>query len=312
MATDALSLNRAVVFGSAVVYWAGVWVQARRIRRRIGRSTNSRPRGPKERLLWAGWFFVVAAWLALPFLCAGRPGAAAGDGDSPGSLFIRWLRALGITMVVAGYAGTLWCYVAMGNAWRMGVNRAEKTDARDARSLRFVRHPIYLFQVIMVAAIPLLLPSVLAFAILAIHVLCVLTKAADEESHLRTLLGRTYEAYCARTGRWLPRLRHRPSTGTAVAGGGARLLETSRASTQMSIQNQSENQATSEPLSGKDRAGHGRNAGHWPGRRLEAGQRRQRRGHRLSQQPRGGGGGLRGHPAVGPAGARHASRCQRT
>jgi protein-S-isoprenylcysteine O-methyltransferase Ste14 len=112
-------------------------------------------------------------------------------------------------MLVAGYAGTLWCYVAMGNAWRMGVNRTEKTELVTRGPYGFVRHPIYLFQVIMVAAIPLLLPSVLALAILPIHVLCVLTKAADEESHLRTILGQPYEAYCARTGGWWPRLRRR-------------------------------------------------------------------------------------------------------
>ena len=208
MATDASSLNRAVVFASALVYWAGVWVQARRIRRRIGRSTNSRPRSPKEKLLWAGWYFVVASWLALPFLCADGQGRLPGTAILPVPLQ-PLLCALGVTMVVAGYAGTIWCYVAMGNAWRMGVNRAEKTDLVTRGPYGFVRHPIYLFQVIMVTAIPLLLPSVLAFAVLAIHVLCVRTKAADEESHLRTLLGRPYEAYCARTGRWLPRLRHR-------------------------------------------------------------------------------------------------------
>jgi protein-S-isoprenylcysteine O-methyltransferase Ste14 len=215
MATDVSSLNRAVVFGSALVYWAGVWFQARRIRRRIGRSTNSRPRGPKEKLLWGGWVFVVAAWLALPVLCAD------GQGRLPGTAILpvvvhSLLRALGITMVVAGYAGTLWCYVAMGNAWRMGVNRTEKTELVTRGPYGFVRHPIYLFQVIMVAAIPLLLPSVLALAIFAIHVLCVLTKAADEESHLRTLLGQPYEAYCVRTGRWWPRLRHRQTPEPAL------------------------------------------------------------------------------------------------
>ena len=206
MATDALSLNRAVVFGAAAVYWAGVWVQARRIRRRTGRSTNSRPRGSKEQLLWAGWLFVVTAWLALPFL------SAVGQGWMPGAdilpaLVHPWLRALGMALVAAGYAGTLWCYVAMGNAWRMGVNRTEKTTLVTRGPYGFVRHPIYLFQVMMVAAIPLLLPSVLAFAALAIHLLCVRTKAADEESHLRTLLGQPYADYCARTGRWLPPMR---------------------------------------------------------------------------------------------------------
>jgi protein-S-isoprenylcysteine O-methyltransferase Ste14 len=209
MATDGLVLNRAVVFGSAVIYWAGVWIQARRVRRRTGRSANSRPRGLKERLLWVGWMFVVVSWLALPFLSAGGRGL-------PGTVVMPSLvhpvsRALGVIMMAAGYAGTIWCYVAMGNAWRMGVNRTEKTDLVTRGLYRFVRHPIYLCQVVMVAAIVVLLPSVLSLIILIIHLLCVSIKAADEEAHLRALLGRSYEDYSAHTGRWLPPLMRRES-----------------------------------------------------------------------------------------------------
>ena len=203
MPTEALALNRAVVFGSAVVYWGGVWIQARRIRRRTGRSTNSRPRGTKERLLWAGWFFIVASWLALPFL-SGRATAL------PGAAIISALvhppfRTLGILMMVGGYAGTLWCYAAMGTAWRMGIKREEKPTLVMAGPYRVVRHPIYLFQAIMVAAIVLLLPSLLALAVLVVHLVCVSIKAADEEAFLRGLMGPTYEDYCTRAGRWFPR-----------------------------------------------------------------------------------------------------------
>jgi protein-S-isoprenylcysteine O-methyltransferase Ste14 len=144
----------------------------------------------------------VVAWLALPFLSAGSAGLL-------GTVIIPSLvhpvgRALGLIMMAAGYAGTLWCYVAMGNAWRMGA-------------YRLVRHPIYLCQVVMVAAIVVLLPSVLSRIILIIHLLCVSIKAADEESHLRALLGRSYEAYCAHTGRWLPPLLRRESPAAQLS-----------------------------------------------------------------------------------------------
>jgi protein-S-isoprenylcysteine O-methyltransferase Ste14 len=202
MATEPLTLNRVLVFGSAVVYWAGVWVQARRVRHRIGRSPNVRPQGLKERLLWAGWSFVVVSWLGLPLLSAWAPG-------------LRWWvnipslvhpsgLVLGAVLMVAGYAGTLWCYAAMGDAWRMGVNRAEKTELVACGPYRFVRHPIYLCQALMVAAVALLLPSVLAGLLLLIHLLCVRTKATDEEAHLRGLLGQSYATYCGHTGRWFP------------------------------------------------------------------------------------------------------------
>lgn len=204
MATEGLVLNRAVVLGFGVVYWLGVLVQARRVRKWIGRSPNVRPRGLKERVLWGGWFVVVGGWLALPL----ATGQSAGEWWT--AIVICLVHpvglALGTIMMVAGYGGTLWCYAAMGEAWRMGVNRAEKTELVTRGPYRFVRHPIYLCQTIMVAAIAVLLPSVLALAILGIHLGCVVIKAADEESYLLSLQGASYAEYCARTGRWFPRV----------------------------------------------------------------------------------------------------------
>ncbi len=108
MAIELLTLNRAVVLSSAVVYWAGVWLQVRRVRKRIGRSPNVRPRGVKEKLLWAGWAFVVASWFTLPFLSG--PVSALPSCIHPVGSFV------GVLMMLGGYAGTLWCYVAMGDA----------------------------------------------------------------------------------------------------------------------------------------------------------------------------------------------------
>jgi len=203
MAVEVIALNQAVVFGSAVVYWVGVSVQARRIRRRIGRSPNVRPKGLKERLLWAGWTFVVVAWLALPFL-SGSQTTLAWLAVVP-SLVHPLVSVLGILLMGVGYAGTLWCYVAMGNAWRMGIDRKEPPRLVTNGPYRFVRHPIYLFQAAMVAAMVVLLPSACSLFALVIHLLCVLTKAADEDAYLRTLLGPIYESYCSRTGGWFPR-----------------------------------------------------------------------------------------------------------
>jgi len=117
--------------------------------------------------------------------------------------------AFGIVLTVAGYAGTLWCYAIMGNAWRMGVNRAEKTALVTRGPFQFVRHPIYLFQIVMLAGAALLLPTPVSLAILVIHIVCCLTKAADEEAHLSTVLGEEYRDYLSRTGRFFPKLRPR-------------------------------------------------------------------------------------------------------
>jgi len=204
MAADDLILNRAVVFGSALVYWSGVWVQARRVRKRIGKSPNVKPRGSKENLLWAGWLVVIAAWVAQPFLTASAN-------------HLPWLRffplllhpaglALGIFLTVLGYAGTLWCYAAMGDAWRMGINKKEQTALITRGPYRWVRHPIYLFQVVMLGGGFLLLPTLLSLLIFFIHLGCVHLKVADEESYLETVHGKAYGDYVKRTGRLFPRL----------------------------------------------------------------------------------------------------------
>jgi protein-S-isoprenylcysteine O-methyltransferase Ste14 len=117
---------------------------------------------------------------------------------------------------VLGYASTILCYIAMGNAWRMGVNRAEKTQLVTAGPYRFVRHPIYLFQGVMVAAIVVLLPSAISLFVLVVHILCVRTKAADEDAFLQTVQSQDYQEYRARTGGWFPRWPGKPTPANGL------------------------------------------------------------------------------------------------
>jgi protein-S-isoprenylcysteine O-methyltransferase Ste14 len=204
MAIEDETLRRAVVLGSALVYWTGVFVQARRIRKRTGRSANSMPRGIKEGLLWVGWFVVIAAWTALPFMA--RQPAALPPFEFLPALVNRVGLVSGILLVVLGYAGTLWCYSIMGDAWRMGIDRNEKTRLVTQGPYRLTRHPIYGLQVMMLLGVALLLPTAFAFFILGLHYLCAWIKARDEEAYLLTIHGEEYRAYSARTGRLLPRL----------------------------------------------------------------------------------------------------------
>jgi protein-S-isoprenylcysteine O-methyltransferase Ste14 len=204
MPVDDLFLRRAVVLAIALIYWGGVMILARRIRKRIGKMPNVRPRGIKERVLWAGWVLVVVAWTALPFV-AGR-GASNGLVRLHAGLLHSPVMVLGFALILAGYAATLWCYAIMGNTWRMGVDRGEKTTLVTRGPYRVVRHPIYLFQIVILAGVVLLLPTMFALLILVVHMVCVWIKAADEEAYLLTVHGSEYRDYLARTGRLLPKL----------------------------------------------------------------------------------------------------------
>src|SRR5215472_5745186 len=68
MTLEGLQLRRIAACASGVVYWVGVLFHARRIRKRIGRSPNVKPRGHKERVLWVGWLLVILAWIGQPWL----------------------------------------------------------------------------------------------------------------------------------------------------------------------------------------------------------------------------------------------------
>lgn len=204
MPADEFFWRRAIVAAGAIIYWAGVFIQGRRIRRRIGRSPNLKPRGPRERWLWAGWTLVVLLWLVQPFVLRIRA-------DHPGSQHFpaAWQPLgfwLGLALTLAGYAGTLWCYAALGSAWRIGINQKEKNQLVTAGPYRWIRHPIYAFQTVMLAGAVLLLPTAWSIAQLALHLGLVRIKANDEEAYLQTVHGDAYRELMARTGRLFPRL----------------------------------------------------------------------------------------------------------
>ena len=210
MAVDDLLLRKVVVAGSGVIYWAGVFVNAARVRKQIGRSPNMTPRGTKERVLWFGWLLVIALWIGQPFFIGGENAAAAENASAFVRLCPRMMHTAlmiaGLALVAAGYAGTLWCYAIMGSAWRIGVKQEERNQLVTTGPFARVRHPIYALQVLMLAGALLLLPTICSLVLLAFHLACVWLKAVDEEAYLLTIHGEKYREHMARTGRLLPKL----------------------------------------------------------------------------------------------------------
>ncbi|HAM52868.1 MAG TPA: hypothetical protein DCP92_20030 [Nitrospiraceae bacterium] len=202
MSIDTGLLRQYLVLGSAFLYWTGVIVQAYRLRRHIGRSPNIRPRGLREKFLWAGWLLVIAGWIGQPLIirhCA------------CGTLFslIRFLFHplgifLGILLALCGHIGTLWCYSALGDSWRIGINKGERTTLVTNGPYGLVRHPIYLFQMMILIGMLFFLPTLFSFVILLIHFTCTIIKASDEEAYLMAIHGIAYRVYLSGTGRLFP------------------------------------------------------------------------------------------------------------
>lgn len=208
MTVEALEWRRGLVCASGLIYWAGVLIQARRIRQRIGRAPNLKPRGVREKALWFGWFMVILVWVGQPWWVRLEEGGPGLGGGSP--LLGPVGFGLGVALIVLGYAGTLWTYASMGDAWRIGVNPKERTVLVQRGPYRWVRHPIYALQIVMLAGVAVLLPTPLSLAVLVAHYLCVRLKARDEEEHLTRVHGELYRDYTRRTGRLFPGLRLKP------------------------------------------------------------------------------------------------------
>lgn len=204
MDLDELWLRRAVVCAGALIYWGGVLIQGRRIRKRIGRSPNLKPRDTRERILWAGWMLVIFTWIVQP-LFANTTTKLPGLAINPACLHPLGLIG-GLILTVAGYAATLWCYNIMGNAWRIGINRKEKNELVTAGPYRWIRHPIYAFQTVMLLGAVLLLPTICSVALVVLHLIFVLIKAKHEEAYLVTVHGDAYRDFMAKTGRLFPKL----------------------------------------------------------------------------------------------------------
>lgn len=202
---DAIRLGAVLVSG--LIYWIGVLIQAYRLKQRTGKSANLKPKGLKERLLWIGWLFVIAGWIGQPLVMRGLgkfPFFAASE-----VILSNVGKVAGLVLLIAGYAGTIWCYRILGDSWRIGVNRKEQTSLIRTGPYRFVRHPIYVFQIVMLAGAALLLPTPFSLLILGVHLLCVIIKAIDEEHYLLSVHGAVYQEYVSGTGRLLPRLYQR-------------------------------------------------------------------------------------------------------
>lgn len=197
VSSSEMMLRRILVSASGLIYWGGVIVQARRVRKKIGRTPNLKPKGTKERVLWVGWMIVIFGWIFQPIFVTGET-------LTPALVHPAALIG-GIALIVLGYLATHWCYAAMGAAWRIGIDTGGTSSLVQAGPYRRMRHPIYSFQMVMLAGAALLLPTPVSLAILILHFICASIKASDEEVHLTAVFGGEYHEYMTRSGRFFPR-----------------------------------------------------------------------------------------------------------
>lgn len=114
-------------------------------------------------------------------------------------------HAAGVTLALTGIALTFGAQLAMGDAWRIGVDPEERTELVTGGPFRLVRNPIYSAMIPALLGLVLLVPSVVAIGgLLAIVAALELQVRLVEEPHLLRVHGDEYASYAARVGRFLP------------------------------------------------------------------------------------------------------------
>lgn len=117
------------------------------------------------------------------------------------------MYAAGIGLFGIGLAGTLWAQLAMGDSWRIGVDRATRTNLVSRGPFRWVRNPIFAWMAFASAGLVLLAPSWLAVTALAVLLVALeIHVRAVEEPYLLRTHGEAYRRYAAATGRFVPKI----------------------------------------------------------------------------------------------------------
>jgi protein-S-isoprenylcysteine O-methyltransferase Ste14 len=126
---------------------------------------------------------------------------------------------LGAALATVGIGITTIAQFVMGDAWRIGVDSAERTALVTDGPFRVVRNPIYAAMIPAFMGIALLAPNVvtIAGAILLIIALQLQTRLI-EEPYLLAVHGEQYAAYAAQVGRFIPGVGRPRPKGEQLSG----------------------------------------------------------------------------------------------
>lgn len=114
-----------------------------------------------------------------------------------------WLDVVGVALL--GFA-FLWIVAAqgqMGDAWRIGIDAATRTELVERGPFRVSRNPIFLGMRALLLGLFFIVPNALTLAVWLLGDTLLQIQVRLEEKHLRRLHGNAYITYQRRVRRWL-------------------------------------------------------------------------------------------------------------
>jgi protein-S-isoprenylcysteine O-methyltransferase Ste14 len=192
----------AVALGVYLVAVAAVMVA---VRRSTGASARGHARGYRPAALLNGAAMLLLLVTAIAYPLDARSVDWFGHLPLLDGPVAQGLGAL--ALVLAGVC-TIWGELSLGRSFRVALPESKQPLVTHGIYC-FMRNPMALSVDLVALGVLLLAPSWLALVSLILNVASYEWKIRIEEAYLREAHGVAYAAYCARTGRYLPRLSRR-------------------------------------------------------------------------------------------------------
>ena len=115
----------------------------------------------------------------------------------------RWLRSIGILMLLLSLVWIALAQSQMGEAWRIGIDTDHRTPLVQRGVFRISRNPIFLGMIVTLLGLFLTIPNALTSLVFVLAVVLVGVQVRLEEDYLAQVHPETYANYRQRVRRWL-------------------------------------------------------------------------------------------------------------
>ncbi len=199
-----LAHSAALIASIVSCYWTIVLIKLALARLRHHKQGVMIPRLATERRIWPVWVLVITGWHVFPWIAVSHTnawwGLPAWAQDTPFSA-IR----MGAAIVALGlFAATISCWIAMGRHWSVAVLPGQMKTLVTTGPFRVVRHPIYSLSIQLMLCSLVVVPNLPMALVALAHITLMRMKVRIEETALAAEFGATWDAYAARTGKFLP------------------------------------------------------------------------------------------------------------
>jgi len=113
---------------------------------------------------------------------------------------VQWI---GVALLILSLIWTAIAQYQMGQSWRIGIDRENRSPLVEKGLYTFSRNPIYVGIVATLLGLFLIIPNVLTLMVFAVSVIVISIQVRLEEKHLLESHSTTYQEYQSRVRRWL-------------------------------------------------------------------------------------------------------------